>query len=510
MSILLINPPVAKLCEPPAGIARLAGSLRQHGVLCWVADLNLDCMLELIEYSKPEDDTWSRRASKNKYRHLSDLRSPATYRSPDRYRRAVHDINRVISSFGRNSGHDISLTNFSESGCSPLISRNLSTAAEHYEKNPFYPSFSRLIDHLIKQHTPHYVGISMSYLSQAINGFAIVGYLKENYPDLVTIAGGGLITSWMRSQKRTNNFETIIDHFIAGPGEHALLQLFGKESSDILGTPDYRGFDFGRYLAPGPILPYATSDGCYWKKCTFCPDQAENTPYWQNKPERVTEELTDLTRIHKPVLLHFLDNAISPPLFKQLIENPPLVPWYGFARFERELEDAQFCKSLKDSGCIMLKLGLESGSQMVLNQMKKGTALGSVSRILENLEAAGIATYIYLLFGTPHEAENEALMTLDFVRDHHSAITFMNLAIFNMPVCSSDAAGVSGRFSDGDLSLYCDFKHPRGWDRKSIRHFLQNTFRKDPLISPIILRDPPYFTSNHAPLLCLEQLNGIS
>ena len=125
--------------------------------------------------------------------------------------------------------------------------------------------------------------------------------------------------------------------------------------------------------------------------------------------------------------------------------------------------------------------------------------LQRASRILDNLKRAGIGAYVYLLFGTPAETEGDALLTLQFVRTHWQAITYLNLAIFNMPVCSPEAAHLKNRFSDGDLSLYCNFVHPRGWDRKAVRNFLQKRFRKDPLVRQIELRSPGVFGSNHAP-----------
>jgi hypothetical protein len=73
------------------------------------------------------------------------------------------------------------------------------------------------------------------------------------------------------------------------------------------------------------------------------------------------------------------------------------------------------------------------------------------------------------------------------------------MAIFNMPVCSPEAADLKNRFSDGDLSLYCDFDHPQGWDRKAVRSFLQKRFGKDPLVRKIERRNPGVFGSNHAP-----------
>ncbi|MBE0586102.1 MAG: radical SAM protein, partial [Desulfofustis sp.] len=121
----------------------------------------------------------------------------------------------------------------------------------------------------------------------------------------------------------------------------------------------------------------------------------------------------------------------------------------------------------------------------------------------------GIATYVYLLFGTPAEDESDARQTVRFVGEHHRAITFVNLAIFNMPLDSPEAREVEREpFSGDDLALYTGFRHPRGWDRRRVRRFLDREFRRQPQIAAIIRRDPPHFTSNHAPLLVMHGLDG--
>ncbi len=74
----------------------------------------------------------------------------------------------------------------------------------------------------------------------------------------------------------------------------------------------------------------------------------------------------------QPVLVHFLDNALSPALLTALSRRPLGVPWYGFARITERLADPGFCRRLCHRGCVMLKLGLESGDQQVLNALDKG------------------------------------------------------------------------------------------------------------------------------------------
>ena len=288
-------------------------------------------------------------------------------------------------------------------------------------------------------------------------------------------------------------------------------------------------FDFchwDNYLAPGRVLPFRAADGCYWRKCRFCPERAEKRPYHPEKNEDLINELNRLSKRHRLDYIHFIDDAVPPTFLKvladaggiprwtgneakgrasKLIDVPSvnhdqnILTWYGFVRFTKELADLEFCKKLYASGCRMLKLGLESGDQKVLDHMEKGTRLELASQALRALHGAGIHTYVYLLFGTACEDEASAYKTLEFVSRHRETISFLNLAIFNLPRFSEDAEYLeTDLFYGGDLSLYLNFKHPLGWDRKEIRRFLDKKFKKEPGIASILKHDPPFFTSNHA------------
>ncbi len=499
MSILLIFPPVAKPCEPPAGIAKLAGALRGHGIACTQLDANLEGLAYLMGRTMHPTDTWGKRAWRNIKTNLAELGSPQLYENPARYQRAVADVNRVVEMAGQEHGLGLSLANYQDKDLSPLKSGDLLQAAENYDKNIFAPYFTERLTGLVATKQPQMLGISLNYLSQAMPTFAMLGFLKDRFPELPVILGGGLVTSWLRNPAWQNPFAGLVDHLIAGPGEEALLKLLSDTEAESYCAPDYDDLPLDDYLAPGLILPYAASSGCYWNKCSFCPEKAEENPYVNLPPEQVLTDLHHLLPKTKPTLLHFLDNAVSPALMQALVAEPLGVPWYGFARVSPRLTDVVFCKGLKRSGCTMLKLGLESGDQGVLDSMRKGIDLAMVSQALTALKEAGIATYVYLLFGTPSENEEQARKTLEFVVRHREAINFLNLAIFNMPLASEEAQELAVRdFYEGDLSLYTDFTHPHGWGRRQIRRFLDQEFKRHPAISPILQNDPPIFTSNHA------------
>lgn len=499
--MLLIFPPLAKASEPPAGIARLAAALEAHGRPCRLLDANLEGQLWLLEQPQVATDTWSRRAFKGRSRNLAALRDIATFRTPDRYRRAVSDLNRVLSLSGGEHGVALGLADYQHATLSPLRSADLCAAAEDPEQNPFFPYFSQRLPEMLAGVSA--VGFSLNYLSQALTTFAMIGYVRRMYPSLKIVVGGGLVTSWMQRPGWSNPFGDLADHLVSGPGEAPLLALMGiAAEAHRHVTPDYTSLPLTEYLSPGLILPYSAASGCYWNRCSFCPERAEGHAYHPVPASHVLSDLKLLVDHTAPTLIHLLDNAISPALLGALAENPPGVPWYGFARIDEHLADLEFCQALKRSGCVMLKLGLESGDQGVLDRMGKGINLEMASRVLNNLKEAGIRVYCYLLFGTPGETVVEARRTLEFAASHHQAINFLNLALFNMPLHGDEAAeyGIQP-FYEGDLSLYTAFQHPGDWDRKQVRRFLEGEFKRHPAIAAIVRNDPPYFSSNHAALL---------
>ncbi len=505
--IIIITPPVVLPSEPPAGIARLSGILTAAAIPHRLWDANNEGLKFLLQLPQNHFDTWTSRAKRQQERHLTALKNYETYLSLPRYQRAVTDLNRILERATNEAGVKISLGNYQDDELSPLRSTDLCLAARSYDKNPFYPFFSRRLAEIIAEITPHYIGISLNYLSQAFSTFAMIGFIRENYPQIKIMLGGGLITSWIRNKKSLQPLGHLVDHFIAGSGVGELTQLLGITSGNKSScTPNYSDLPLGEYLSPGFILPYSASSGCSWRRCTFCPERSEGNPYISIFKRQLQADLALLTAKTKPALIHFLDNSLSLSHMKALIASPPGAPWYAFARVTPPLTNQDFCNSLRQAGCVMLKLGLESGDPLVLKQIGKGITVAAAAKALACLQKAGIAVYVYLIFGTPSENKERARRTLDFAVLHSDKIDFLNIAIFNMPATGEEASSLgTANFYDGDLSLYTDFRHPEGWDRKQVRQFLKLEFKSHPLIAPIIERAPRFFGSLHAPFFALAR-----
>lgn len=498
--VLLIHPPVAKPSEPPAGVARLAGALKFHGIDCTLIDANIEGLYYLLENITPPADTWSKRAHKHLQKHLSSLQKRGTYENIDKHRRSVNDINRLLSWVGNDAGIRISLANYEDQILSPVRSSDLLQAAQHPERNPYYEFFQLRLMPKVKAIKPQVIGISINYLSQALCAFALIGLLKKSIPSAKIIIGGGLITSWLKRPHWAKALATWVDEMICGPGEATLLKTMGAHIQTKFHLPEYDQLMSYPYLSPGFVLPFSISDGCWWKRCSFCPEKAEDNPY-RALPRRIAiDQLKTLTRATQPAMIHLLDNAIAPAMLKKIAADPPGAPWYGFVRISPPLDDPDFCRQLARSGCTMLKVGIESGDQKVLDALGKGIRLDMTSKILRNIHEAGIATYIYLLFGTPAEDKASAEKTLHFTAEHQEYIDFLNLAIFNLPMGCPDSDGLQlHAFYHGDLALYTDFQHPLDWNRAAVRQFVDKRFKRHPAIQPILRCEPLVFTSNHAP-----------
>ncbi|MBU2481698.1 MAG: radical SAM protein, partial [Proteobacteria bacterium] len=373
-------------------------------------------------------------------------------------------------------------------------------SARHYMENPFYAFFESCIRPKILDSKSEYVGISMCYLNQALVSFALAGWIKDNFRNKKIIMGGGLLSSWMSRPGFNHPFKGLIDISIKGEGELPLLNVMGIDGHGQKHfIPDYDFVKNNIYLAPGRVLPFRSAIGCYWSKCRFCPEKVETRPYDTQRASKVLEDLEAVDKKYAPDYIHFIDNAITPAFLRAISQQSFAFKWYGFVRFEKDFMDPDFCMALKRSGCDMLKLGLESGDQGVLDQMNKGTHLGMVSTILKNLHQAGILTFVYLLFGTRFEDESAAFRTLEYIKAHRQYIDYLNLAVFNLPKFSDDAQGLDTQeFYHGDLSLYLNFKHPHGWNRYKVKQFLGKTFKKQILSDGGIRKNPAFFSSNHA------------
>jgi len=328
-----------------------------------------------------------------------------------------------------------------------------------------------------------------------------------------------MFTSWKRSLRGMGLAFLPFDRVGFGPGESVLAAAAGGASAGggpffedgeaVEFFPDFGFAPLREYLSPEPVLPVAATRGCYWRRCRFCPEAVSPVhPYRAADAGTFPALLRELSDRYGVRRFHLADNAIPVAVLRAMADGGSALrglSWHGFARFERELLEPGFASALAASGCSMLQLGLESGSQPLLDRMRKGTRVADASKILSNLARAGIAAYVYVMLGAPGETETDAERTRSFLAAHAGEIGFLNLSILNLPreaswpgLAEGGVPPERGFQAGGPLRLYRRVPVSDGWGRAQAQRFLQKRILGDPAIRAIAARTPPWFGDSHA------------
>ncbi len=525
MEVLLINPPAGKPCEPPLGLAVLLGHLRARGLTAGAIDANLDASLYLLDEDRlraaagANPPTALRRAVNHASRALALLRSPAACVLFDRYQSAVHHLDLALSAYcGAGGDERLSLGDYRHGCLSEFVPADLERVSRGEVGTLFDDYLRTVLLPRIAEAAPRLLAISVNYLHQVLPAFALAGLLRRAFPDIPVVGGGGLFSCWRTVLKEKDLRFSAFSRIVFGPGEASLTALaegragadyYLEDGSTIAFVPDFSFAPLGAYLSPVPVLPVSASRGCYWRRCLFCPEAASPTHPYGVSPGSFVELLRGLATRYGVRHFHLTDNALPPAILRELAAHPQAMAglgWHGFVRFEPELLDQDFVRGLAASGCRMLQLGLESGSQAVLDRLQKGTRVEQAARMLANLHGAGIRTYVYVMLGTPGETAADAELTLRFLEEQGALIDYLNLAIMNLPresplLVDPAAVGITASAplaEDAPLGLYRSFVSSTGWGRSEARRFLQQKLLGSPTIRAAVNRVPSRFTSNHA------------
>lgn len=173
------------------------------------------------------------------------------------------------------------------------------------------------------------------------------------------------------------------------------------------------------------------SRGCFGR-CTFCAIKphfsAEASLAWRGKsPERIISELKILLKLNpNNKRVRFVDPNFlgsSSPFHKkrairiaQLIKNSlPQVELYAETRVIDILNNEALIV-LKEAGLKELYIGVESGSQKVLNCMRKGVSPSQIEKALKILEDLGINYQYGFMMITPWTEQEDIDINLEFLK----------------------------------------------------------------------------------------------
>ena len=297
----------------------------------------------------------------------------------------------------------------------------------------------------IRKRQPDIVGVTSSTLTYQ-TGLKLIKIAKEACPNSITLAGGSHVTFW---DDHALEECPELDIVIRREGENTILELVqrietGKSYTDVLGTTcrkdgkivrnpdrpyieDLDSLPFpARHLWPmerfrelEDILYLATSRGCvYW--CEFCTTvRMHGRKYRMRSPKNVVDELEYLNKTYKVHKFTFCDDAFTvdqprtEAICNEILSRGLKIEWNCGTRVD--MLTKEMLVKMKDAGCISVWFGVESGTQQVLDAMKKGITPELTIKVLGWVREVGLKPVPNVILGFPGETKESAWKTIKFV-----------------------------------------------------------------------------------------------
>ena len=394
-------------------------------------------------------------------------------------------------------------------------------ATEDKVRNPFLHIFEEHLIPKIPWDNYGIVGLSIIHIGQVIPGLTLARQLRKLYPDLHIVVGGSVFNRHADLlDDKQELFKEFFHSLIVSEGElpldqlvhhlkenkslHTVPNLIHLEGNKVIQNPKSEALPYEelvcptfdqlpleKYLMPYPVLPYMSSRGCYWGKCTFCTHSFIYDSHYRKENEvRVAEELEHLSKKYKTKYFTFSDEAISPNAFnrmsKEILKRGVEMRSLGMLKFESsEKETPELFDDIYRAGFLMLFFGLESANDRILSVIDKGCDQETERAVLKHSSEAGIWNHLYLFFGFPTEEREEAEDTIKFTIENSEVesgiIHSVGQSIFALEKDSAIYHNPS-KFKidriiqdpERDLSIVFDYEISTGMPREEVLNVYEN------------------------------------
>ena len=294
------------------------------------------------------------------------------------------------------------------------------------------PKINHLIDELVDsilEYKPDFIGFTIFDTSISCTIF-VVEKIRKKDSSVKIIFGGPQCFNGGESM-----FLGLADYVVTGEGEISILEPLKYPKNRIiqppaftkindLPTPDYEDYDLTKYRNADGISMEA-SRGCI-AKCAFCLE----THFWtyrSKKAVNIIKEIKEYIKKYGAIMFRFNDSLVNGNIkeFYKLVnilsEEKLGIRWDGYLRINGEM-DLEFMQKIKDSGNGCVSYGIESGSQKVLNDMKKGITIDEAEQNLIDGDKVGLNNHINWMVGFPSEDFIDAKYSLVFLFNNRKQI----------------------------------------------------------------------------------------
>lgn len=178
-----------------------------------------------------------------------------------------------------------------------------------------------------------------------------------------------------------------------------------------------------------PLATVMTARGCP-AHCTFCDRAVFGQQVRRRSVAHVLAEIDRLVHEQGVRELRFFDDTFTfhpewvRALCAALRQRHPRLPWTCLTRVDRA--DPDLLRTMRAAGCWQVLFGLESGSDTMLAQLRKGTTVAQNRAAVRAAKAAGLEVRGDFLVGVPGETRDMLDATLQFAMDERLDFAHFN------------------------------------------------------------------------------------
>lgn len=192
---------------------------------------------------------------------------------------------------------------------------------------------------------------------------------------------------------------------------------------ELFNLKDYIQPTYSGFLKPKKnklILPMETTRGCPFN-CKFC-FRTIGRQIRLKDPKKVLKEFKRLIKKYKVNQMEVIDGtfAISKKHALKICELlakggiNKKAKWSVMSR--ANTLDGDISKALKKAGCFYIGIGVEAGSDKVLEKSGKGITTKQIKEVIFSANKEGIEVHSYFILGLPYETEKAIRETADFAK----------------------------------------------------------------------------------------------
>lgn len=263
--------------------------------------------------------------------------------------------------------------------------------------------------------------------------YKILRAVKEVNPRL-KVSIGGPHPTFMVNNRYDQNWERLnhFDFVVMGEAEQPFnfdrkhIHLPMIKDLDSLPIPDRSKLDIRSYhydLDGKELTTILTQRGCAFS-CDFC--SGRGMPQYrkvrQRSPEKVVEEMDYLNKKYGFSAFMWYDDEVNikPSRLEELskvLEKRPYIH-RGFVRADMVVKHPETLDYMKRMGFVELGIGIESGSDYILDNINKGTNVRMNTQAVQMMKDKGFRVKAFTIVGLPGETYETAMQTKKWIKDN--------------------------------------------------------------------------------------------